>query len=306
MRILLAIDGTPQSAGAVRLATTLATTARAEVRVLQVLEPLTIYEPPSTPMLAFPGPYLGEERKSAALARLIAILEEAGPVPSGWPVDLEIGPVPLTIVRAAERNGVSLILLGLGGHERMDRWFGGETALRVIQLSHLPVLAVPESDGDRPSVVLAAVDFSEFCRDAITTALTIAAPGTKLHLAHAVWRQSPDLADFDEAWFGRLRQQARERLEVWTTELHGMVANADITMHHLEGDPSDALLELAEEIGAELIAAGSHGLGFFGRLMMGSVSSRLVRGARCPVLIAPPRERARELDSTESTQGSID
>jgi nucleotide-binding universal stress UspA family protein len=56
----------------------------------------------------------------------------------------------------------------------------------------------------------------------------------------------------------------------------------------LDGDPALQLLRLAERIGAELIAAGSHGAGFFGRILMGSVSTRLVRRATCAVLVNPP------------------
>jgi hypothetical protein len=45
------------------------------------------------------------------------------------------------------------------------------------------------------------------------------------------------------------------------------------------------ILELAEEVGADLITCGSHGRGAMGRLLIGSVSEAVLHGALCPVLI---------------------
>src|SRR6185295_13974515 len=63
---------------------------------------------------------------------------------------------------------------------------------------------------------------------------------------------------------------------------------ADRTL--LAGDPAKSLLEHARRNQMDLIATGSHGFGFLTRLWLGSVSQRLVRGARCSVLVAPPAD----------------
>jgi nucleotide-binding universal stress UspA family protein len=55
----------------------------------------------------------------------------------------------------------------------------------------------------------------------------------------------------------------------------------------LSGNPVHAVTEFAERVGAELIAAGSHGRNKLERFRLGSVSTGLVRDARCSVLIAP-------------------
>jgi nucleotide-binding universal stress UspA family protein len=55
--------------------------------------------------------------------------------------------------------------------------------------------------------------------------------------------------------------------------------------HRLEqGDPATAILEIAKETGSDLIALGTHGRTGLGRLLMGSVAEKVVRGATCPVL----------------------
>jgi nucleotide-binding universal stress UspA family protein len=51
-----------------------------------------------------------------------------------------------------------------------------------------------------------------------------------------------------------------------------------------EGDPVEAILRVAEEIGADLIVMGTHGRTGLSRLFMGSVAEQVLRRAPCPVL----------------------
>jgi nucleotide-binding universal stress UspA family protein len=60
-----------------------------------------------------------------------------------------------------------------------------------------------------------------------------------------------------------------------------------VTPISLLGDPAAAVLAFAAAQGVDLIAAGSHGYGTIARTFLGSVSTRLVRGAECSVLVAP-------------------
>lgn len=53
------------------------------------------------------------------------------------------------------------------------------------------------------------------------------------------------------------------------------------------GSPENEIVEAAAEWGADMIIVGSHGRGFWGRLL-GSVSNAVVRNAPCPVLIVRP------------------
>lgn len=49
--------------------------------------------------------------------------------------------------------------------------------------------------------------------------------------------------------------------------------NIEYTFHVKKGDPRHAIIDLAAEIGADLIVLGSTGKGFATRVIMGSVSS---------------------------------
>lgn len=55
-----------------------------------------------------------------------------------------------------------------------------------------------------------------------------------------------------------------------------------------EGDPAGEIVEQARQLGAGLIVMGTHGARGLDRLMAGSVTERVLRTTRCPVLTVPP------------------
>jgi len=74
------------------------------------------------------------------------------------------------------------------------------------------------------------------------------------------------------------------------TRLHRAVAELEPELRALpvieKGDPVQKLLDAAE-MGVDLLVLGSRGFGPMLRLLIGSVSSRVIRGAPCPVLVVP-------------------
>src|SRR5262249_31325737 len=76
----------------------------------------------------------------------------------------------------------------------------------------------------------------------------------------------------------------------------------------VEGDPADEILRFADEIGADLIVMGSHGRTGVMRVLMGSVSRKVLDRAKCPVLIV--RIPGRRMDGvgmleTQSILGGV-
>ena len=59
-----------------------------------------------------------------------------------------------------------------------------------------------------------------------------------------------------------------------------------------EGTAADVILSFAQERETDLIVMGTHGLRGFDRLMLGSVTDRVMRAAACPVLAVrePPHD----------------
>jgi nucleotide-binding universal stress UspA family protein len=57
------------------------------------------------------------------------------------------------------------------------------------------------------------------------------------------------------------------------------------TTHAREGDPADAILDVAEETGADLIVVGNKGMTGAKRFLLGSVPNKISHHAPCDVMI---------------------
>ena len=59
----------------------------------------------------------------------------------------------------------------------------------------------------------------------------------------------------------------------------------EVSTHAVEKDPADALVEVADEVGASMIVVGNRGMHGARRLMLGNVPNKVSHRARCNVLI---------------------
>jgi nucleotide-binding universal stress UspA family protein len=103
-----------------------------------------------------------------------------------------------------------------------------------------------------------------------------------LHVVHT-WHSVPSTR-FEAYIRAQLEQEAREVLAEQVERIKGDGANA-AEAHLREGSAADEILDLAEEIDADLIAIGSRGLGPVKRLVLGSDSEAVVHHATRPVLV---------------------
>ena len=62
-------------------------------------------------------------------------------------------------------------------------------------------------------------------------------------------------------------------------------AGVEVDTHPREGDPADAILDVAEEIGADLIVVGNKGMTGARRFLLGSVPNKISHHAPCSVYI---------------------
>ena len=65
-------------------------------------------------------------------------------------------------------------------------------------------------------------------------------------------------------------------------------ARIDWTTHIRSSDPTQAIVQLASDIEADLIVVGTHGRTGLSRFLLGSVAEGVVRLAPCPVLVVRP------------------
>lgn len=135
-----------------------------------------------------------------------------------------------------------------------------------------------------PKVVLAAVDFSESSRRALTFAARLARHAdARLHVVHA---QDPLLAN--AARTAGVDIDAETRAELSTFMLSAPPA-ADWSPFQevADGSPVSILCEAADRVNADVIVVGAHGMTGIGRLMFGSTTEGVLRGADHSVLVVP-------------------
>ncbi|HXQ89016.1 MAG TPA: universal stress protein, partial [Solirubrobacterales bacterium] len=78
--------------------------------------------------------------------------------------------------------------------------------------------------------------------------------------------------------------------EIVTRTVKSVDERLAATGRALSGVPAQAIAEACEEAGADLLVTGSRGYGPVRRVLLGSVSTQLMRRASCPVLVVPRPE----------------
>lgn len=145
----------------------------------------------------------------------------------------------------------------------------------------------------RPFIqVVVAYDFSPSSEQALARAIEVAAraPQHVLHIVIAIDSHDPRAGGSLFHGVGYQTTDAIQQLvlEKVTKAFAGRETAAEIQffVHARIGKPAAEILMVAEDVGADLIFIGSHGKTGVERVLLGSVSERVVREAKCPVMIA--------------------
>jgi nucleotide-binding universal stress UspA family protein len=188
------------------------------------------------------------------------------------------------IPKIALEMNAALLLIGLSRRGRLDRLFSGETTVAIIRGARVPVIAVPPQVRAMPKHAVAALDFSPASLSAASLAAKLLAREGTLTLVHVrsfegisardgdmvdIYRAGAD-AKLDEA-VRELRRRTRRRIDTVT----------------LGGPPGESILTYSRRARCDLIALGGHEKGLMDRILLGSVRTTVLRGAKCSVLIAP-------------------
>jgi nucleotide-binding universal stress UspA family protein len=91
-----------------------------------------------------------------------------------------------------------------------------------------------------------------------------------------------DIPD-DLQWMVNPREDVGATLEEAAQALKD--EGVDVETHAREGDPADAILDVAEETGADLIVVGNKGMTGAKRFLLGSVPNKVSHHAPCSVMI---------------------
>lgn len=291
-KILLATDGSENATLAATIAADLSARAGAELRVVHVLEPFPRYAYPGvTPeiySLAF-----GERRLEAQhlLDAQVERLRDRGATVHR--VYLEVGSPVDEILDLAEETGADLSIVGSRGLGPMKRLALGSVSEGIIHHAIRPVL-VARGDGSSwpPARIIFADDGSEDAKKAGELAAGLGRMyGSEGTLVRAYPPFRPKVSREGRALqldaFYDAMVEDEKNLKWRAGELKGELGSRPRVVTR-EGDAATVVVREAEHGGKPtLVAVGSRGQGPVSRLRLGSVSTKIVRAARSPVLVYP-------------------
>jgi nucleotide-binding universal stress UspA family protein len=187
---------------------------------------------------------------------------------------------------AAEAEEAALLVVATSGRHRIAGHQPGSMAERVVHHSPCPVAVVPPRDGEvHFKRIGVAIDGTPAARAALEYACRLAeeAGGERpdvdlVHVKHEFARvPQPGLTPPQPG-----ESLDREQLEAMAAKL---APHANVEVVEPLGDPAKELVAVSE--GLDVLVTGSRDRGAVRRLLLGSVSTHVVRFARRPVIVVP-------------------
>jgi nucleotide-binding universal stress UspA family protein len=286
-RILCPVDFFPASDKAVAYATGLAEIYNAKIYLLHAVIPVVpvAYE--------FPLDTVGIAREmqqaaSNEMKKLAARVKARGVKAESL---IKPGAVHDVVRRAITMTKPDLIAMGTHSRTGIDRWFLGSETEWLMRHSPVPVLTISATERlRRPAFrkILVTTDFSAGTADALAYAFSIAQENnSRITFLHVV----NDIAmDISRKYRGPIIDGVDEKLqamvpkEAWDW--------CEIRTRVEVGHPYLMIESTLEKEKPDLLVMNIHGKGMLDRALLGSTAERIVRSAKCPVMLIPPLKKA--------------
>jgi nucleotide-binding universal stress UspA family protein len=279
-KILVAVDGSESSIHALRESFKLATNEKSWITVVSVIPPYegelelvgvrdvkTTLKQPCEKALSVATDIAKAER-----ALIKAVCEE--------------GEIYERIVDLADAENCDLIVMGRKGLSRLEKTLVGSVTARVIGHSQKDVLVVPDNSSIGWERILIATDGSRYSKAAAAKATDSAKSyGGELGIVSVVDVPPEFYAEAPNAL-----EEMIARAKGYTEDLKSQAESAGVRAEAFvrEGEPYKVIGDLAIRQRINIIIMGSHGRTGLKRLLMGSVTEKVIGHAPCPVLVARP------------------
>jgi len=202
------------------------------------------------------------------------------------------------ILDFTSEKAIDLIIMSTHGRSGITRWWMGSVAEKVISVATAPVLLIrskrarTSGPADKPDFfhkILAPLDGSDIGEVALPYVEAIAAnskatvtllqvvspPGT----VEANVLGGPDWRKFVKA----MCEAGENYLKTIANRFKGK--DIKVTYEVLTGEAADKIVEYAAEQKVSLIAMSTHGRTGLARWVLGSVTDKVLHGARIPILL---------------------
>lgn len=307
-RILVPIDFSVQSEQAAIVAVELANRHLAMVTVLHV-DPFpgvsaVAVEPMYIPPDLFPGLRADYDRRIDESMRRVESLLQTYKLPAvELRTERRTGSVGDEILDVATQWDADLIVMGSSGLSGAARLLLGSVAEKISREATCPVVVTrAHNDEERPrhpfQKLLIGVDYSLFSGPIARLATSVTAPAAAIELMH-VW-SPPYFSALDthlggagtSEWFSAVAKASAAEAE-GLAGFRNQLGLEGASCFVGTGNVPTALLDRADEIGADLLVLGAHSRRDLRERLLGTTSDRLLRHARTAVLLMPERALAR-------------
>jgi nucleotide-binding universal stress UspA family protein len=288
--IMVPVDGSRFAEAAIPYAIAIAERARCKVRFVLV-------DPDQYPPLMI-------EPASVYLRRLTRRFRS--PLGSRLSSIILNGPVAPSLVKHAQEIGADLVVMTTHGWGGLRRAWLGSVTDELIRGIGIPVLVTRPGHGEPSSFdfheILVPLDGSLVAEMALQPAIALAqlwnAKISLLRVVHPpVSPTALGLASSGDGGEELVRRRKSAAAYVRRVVERVRLSGASVSGVAVVGTAAAAqtLLEVAQRGTIGLIAMATHGRGGVGRLVLGSVTDRIVRTAEVPVLVVPLSDTARHL-----------
>lgn len=210
------------------------------------------------------------------------------------------GDAATEIINFAENSGVSLTIISTHGCTGDRCWPMGSITNKVLQKSHAPVLLIRSTQPETASVegelqkILVTLDGSHTAETIIPHIESFARKmGSEIVLSRAIEPIIiPHLAsyrkreEYEQSLMDKIREEANYYLGKQETALRHKGINVSSAL--LEGEPTQAILQYAENNPVGLIAITTHGFSGITKWVYGSVASHIIESSSKTIFLVRP------------------
>ena len=288
MKVLLAHDGQPPSDEACKLFVKLADRKRVDVTVVCVAS-FDLALEVGARMEGKYSPEAGRKYAESVVERTVEEFRAQGFQVSGL---VREGYPPLEILHQIESDHHELAVLGTGKAGRLGQVVLGSASTKILHASPTSVLIVHRADEGQDGRILVGIDGSDASESAVHAVGELCDPErVKVHMSAAI--RLSDAAALGGDW-ARLASKGQEELVAHLrSEAEDDLARARkslgergfaVTSDVAEGNPAEYLLMQADEGNFDVVAVGARGRTTLERVLLGSVTDRIVRQSRASLV----------------------